>query len=165
MRKMKGLLPVSISIGILTALWFEITNQIPWLAAWIGFAAWASYYYAGGDTKALPKSYLANLAGMVQGAIFFWLWVGYGGGNLQVLSVIIGIFCFVMTMEGASGLLSAIPGQFVGAAVFFGNLGLHKGDIWETLLHTAVCMLCGNLFGILSAKAPGWFQKKEPVAA
>jgi hypothetical protein len=59
------------------------------------------------------------------------------------------------------GLLSAIPGQFVGAAVFFGNLGAHKGDITLTLVNTAVCMLIGNLAGILSAKLPEWFKPKE----
>jgi hypothetical protein len=66
-----------------------------------------------------------------------------------------------MTMEGNIPLLSAIPGQFVGAAVFFGNLGGHKGDIVITLVNTAVCMLIGNFAGILSAKLPGFFQKKE----
>jgi hypothetical protein len=160
---MRALLPVSISIGILCGLWFQITMWVPWLAAWVGYAAWASFYFAGGDNAALKKSIAANIAGMVQGAVFYWIWVTFGGGNVPLLSIIIGIFCFVMTIEGAFGLLAAIPGQFIGAAVFFGNLGAHEGDIWGTLLHTAVIMIIGNLAGILSAKAPGWFQKKEPA--
>jgi hypothetical protein len=100
---------------------------------------------------------------MVQGAIFFWLWTKIGGGSLIFLSIIIGIFCFVMTMEGNIPLLSAIPGQFVGAAVYFGNLGAHKGDIWATLLNTLVCMLIGNLAGLLSAKLPDLFKKASPA--
>ena len=162
---MRALLPVSISIGILCGLWFQLTVWVPWLGAWVGYAAWASFYYAGGDTAALPKSFAANIAGMVQGAVFFFLWTQFGAGSMPLLSIWIGIFCFVMTMEGAFGLLSAIPGQFVGAAVFFGNLGLHNGDIWGTLLHTAVCMLIGNLAGLLSAKAPGWFTKPKTAEA
>ena len=156
-----ALLPVSISIGILCALWFQITVMVPWLIAWCGYAAWASFYYAGGDKAALPKSIAANAAGMLQGAIFYWLWVKFGGGNMLLLSAWIGGFCFTMTIEGNIPILVKIPGQFVGAAVFFGNLGAHEGDIWVTLLNTAVCMLIGNLAGILSAKLPDLFKKTE----
>jgi hypothetical protein len=161
---MMALLPVSLSIGILCGIWFHITVLSPWLVAWVGYAAWASFYYAGGDKAALPKSIAANIAGMVQGAIFFWLWVQFGGGNMLFLSLIIGIFCFVMTMEGSIPLLSAIPGQFVGAAVFFGNLGGHNGDIWATLLNTLICMLIGNFAGLLSAELPNLFKKNVPAA-
>lgn len=159
-----GLLPVSISIGILCAIWFHITVLVPWLIAWVGYAAWASFYYAGGTPEALPKSLAANIAGMIQGALFFWVWTAFGGGNMIALSVIIGIFCFVMTMEGNLGLLSAIPGQFVGAAAYFGNLGAHNGDIWATLVNTLVCMAIGNVAGLLSAKIPEMFKKEEATA-
>ena len=159
-----ALLPVSISIGVLCGIWFHLTVMVPWLVAWVGYAAWASFYYAGGNQEALGKSIAANVAGMVQGALFFWLWVTFGGGNMILLSVWIGLFCFVMTIEGNIPLLSAIPGQFVGAAVFFGNLGAHKGDIVATLVNTFVCMLIGNLAGILSAKLPDLFKKKETAA-
>lgn len=158
-----ALLPVSISIGILCGIWFHITVLVPWLMAWVGYAAWASFYYAGGDKAALPKSIAANLAGMIQGALFFWIWTQIGGSSMIALSVIIGIFCFVMTIEGNLGLLAAIPGQFVGAAVFFGNLGAHEGNIWLTLVNTAVCMLIGNLAGLLSAKLPDLFKKEQPA--
>lgn len=159
-----ALLPVSISIGVLCGIWFHLTVMVPWLVAWVGYAAWASFYYAGGNQEALGKSVAANVAGMVQGALFFWLWVTFGGGNMILLSVWIGLFCFVMTIEGNIPLLSAIPGQFVGAAVFFGNLGGHKGDIVATLVNTFVCMLIGNLAGILSARLPDLFKKKEAAA-
>ncbi len=159
-----ALLPVSISIGVLCGIWFHLTVMVPWLVAWVGYAAWASFYYAGGNQEALGKSIAANVAGMVQGALFFWLWVTFGGGNMILLSVWIGLFCFVMTIEGNIPLLSAIPGQFVGAAVFFGNLGGHKGDIVATLVNTFVCMLIGNLAGILSARLPDLFKKKEAAA-
>lgn len=155
-----GLLPVSISIGLLCGIWFHITTMIPWLIAWAGFAAWASFYYAGGNAEGLKKSIAANVAGMVQGAFFFWLWTMAGAGSIPVLSLIIGVFCFVMTIEGNIPLLSLIPGQFLGAAVFFGNLGGHKGDIVATLVSTFVCMLIGNFAGILSAKLPDLFKKK-----
>ena len=159
-----ALLPVSISIGVLCGIWFHLTVMVPWLVAWVGYAAWASFYYAGGNQEALGKSIAANVAGMVQGAFFFWLWVTFGGGNMILLSAWIGLFCFVMTIEGNIPLLSAIPGQFVGAAVFFGNLGGHKGDIVATLVNTFVCMLIGNLAGILSARLPDLFKKKESAA-
>jgi hypothetical protein len=159
-----ALLPVSISIGVLCGIWFHLTVMIPWLVAWVGYAAWASFYYAGGNQDALVKSIAANVAGMVQGALFFWLWVTFGAGSMILLSAWIGLFCFVMTIEGNIPLLSAIPGQFVGAAVFFGNLGGHKGDIVDTLVNTLVCMLIGNFAGLLSAMLPDFFKKKEAAA-
>jgi hypothetical protein len=70
-----------------------------------------------------------------------------------------------MTIEGNIPILAAIPGQFVGAAVFFGNLGGHEGDIVLTLVNTFVCMLIGNLAGILSARLPDLFKKKEAEEA
>jgi hypothetical protein len=159
-----ALLPVSISIGVLCGIWFHLTVMIPWLVAWVGYAAWASFYYAGGNQDALVKSLAANVAGMVQGALFFWLWVTFGAGSMILLSAWIGLFCFFMTIEGNIPLLSAIPGQFVGAAVFFGNLGGHKGDIVDTLVNTLMCMLIGNFAGLLSAKLPDFFKKKEAAA-
>lgn len=62
-----ALLPVSISIGVLCGIWFHLTVMVPWLVAWVGYAAWASFYYAGGNQEALGKSIAANVAGMVQG--------------------------------------------------------------------------------------------------
>lgn len=156
-----ALLPVSLSIGILCGVWFQITVMQPWLIAWVGYAGWSSFYYAGGDTAALKKSLAANIAGMTQGAIFFFLWTKVGGGNLLALSAIIGVYCFVMTIEGNIPLLATIPGQFAGAAVYFGNLGAHDGAIWVALLSTLVCMTIGNFFGILSAKLPEFFTKKK----
>ena len=92
-----ALLPISISIGVLCGLWFHVTVLVPWLVAWVGYAAWASFYYAGGDAEALPKSIAANFAGMIQGALFFFLWTKIGGGSMIVLSIMIGIFCFVLS--------------------------------------------------------------------
>ncbi len=160
-------LPISISIGVLTGLWFFITTQVTWLVAWVGFAGWASFYYAGGNEDALLKSIAANIAGMIQGAIFFWLFLNIGNGSMVVLSVLIGALCFVMTIEANLPLLSAIPGQFVGAAVFFGNFAAHAPQQWgliDVLVNTAVCMLIGNVAGILSAKLPGWVKPKEKAA-
>lgn len=81
-----GLLPVSISIGVLCGVWFHMTVLVPWLIAWVGYAAWASFYYAGGDQKGLTKSIAANVAGMVQGAFCFWVWVTVGAGSMILLS-------------------------------------------------------------------------------
>lgn len=132
------------------------------MIAWVGYLAWASFYFSGGNTEALPKSIAANFAGMIQGALFFWFWTKAGGGSLIFLSVLIGLFCFVMTIEGNLGFLSAIPAQFIGAAAYFGNLGGHNNEIWVTLVNTLVCMLIGNLAGLLSAKLPELFAKAEP---
>lgn len=159
-----SLLPVSISIGVLCALWFQITVWVSWFKAWVGYAAWASFYFSGGNQKALYKSIAGNLAGMLQGALFYWLWLKFGSGNMILLSIWIGVFCFLMTIEGNISLLSAIPAQFVGAAVFFGNLTAHNGDIALTLSNTMVCMVIGNFAGLLSASLPKMFTREKVSA-
>ncbi len=100
---------------------------------------------------------------MVQGLIFFWVWTQIGGGNMAFVRPDRPVL-LRDDHGGAFGLLATIPAQFVGAAVFFGNLGLHKGDLVETIVHTAVCMLIGNLAGLLSAKLPTWFQSQKATA-
>lgn len=70
-----------------------------------------------------------------------------------------------MTIEGNISFLSLIPGQFLGTAAFFGNLGGHKGDIVATLVNTFVCVLMGNVFGIVSAKLPEVFKKEKKSIA
>lgn len=159
-----SLLPVSISIGGLCALWFQITVWVNWFKAWVGYAAWASFYFSGGNQQALYKSIAGNLAGMLQGALFYWLWLKFGSGNMILLSIWIGVFCFLMTIEGNIPLLSTIPAQFVGAAVFFGNLTAHNGDIALTLSNTMVCMVIGNFAGLLSAYLPKMFTREKVSA-
>jgi hypothetical protein len=156
-----ALLPASIVIGILCGVWFHFTVLVPWFIAWVGFASMASFYYAGADAPALKKSVAANIAGMLQGAVFFFVWTKIGGGSMILLSVIIALLCFVMTFEGNIGLLVAIPGQFVGASVFFGNLGGHNGEIWVTLANTAACMILGNLLAMLMVVVTGAVSKTE----
>ena len=95
----------------------EITVIFPWLLAWVGYAAWVSFFYAGGDQKGFTNSLVANVAGMVQCAIFFWLWTKFGGGNLSVHNGDIWgalLNAFVCMLIGnCAGLLSAMPDLFV----------------------------------------------------
>jgi hypothetical protein len=111
------------------------------------------------------KSIAANGAGMVQGAVFSWLWIQFGGASAILGFIGIGVFSAVMTIDGDIPLLAAIPGQFARAAVCFGNLGRQKGDIRVTLANTPVCMLIGNSAGTLSAKLPGLFKQQKAQAA
>jgi xanthine/uracil permease len=69
---MKRLVALGISIGVLAGLftWFAVTVtsigswQAPFVV-WIGFAAWACFYAAGGGVPGLSKT----LASLVAGAL------------------------------------------------------------------------------------------------
>ena len=58
-----ALLPVSISIGILCGLWFQITVWNPWLIAWVDTRRGPVFTMRAGNKEALPKSIAANFAG------------------------------------------------------------------------------------------------------
>ncbi len=161
---MRALFPVSLSIGVLCGLWFQVTIWVPWLAAWVGYAAWASFYFSGGDAPAVKKSYVANLAGMVQGLIFFWVWTQIGGGNMGLLSVLIGLFCFVMTMEGAFGLLATIPAPVRGGGGLLRQPGPAQGRSGGD--HRAYRGLHADRQPgrPVERKLPTWFQSQKATA-
>ncbi|MBF0529031.1 MAG: DUF1097 domain-containing protein [Deltaproteobacteria bacterium] len=160
---MEALLPISIVVALLAGIFFQIVQMFPWLAAWPAFAAWASFFFCGGDDKALAKSYITNFSGMAHSAVFLFLYGLIGIQSPIALTIVVTVLVFVMCIEGSTKLLATIPGQFLGAAVFFGNLNIFKGTLWEVLFHTAVMMLVGNLLGIISVKITGMVQKKNPA--
>lgn len=149
-----------------TCRYLDLCHGFSPLVCRLGGLCWlGQLFYAGGDKNALMKSIPANIAGMVQGAFFFWFWMNFGGGSLVLLALVVGIFSFLMVMEANISLLSVIPGQFLGVAAFIGNLSGHKSEIVPTLVSSFVCVLIGNFAGIISAKLPELFKKAKKVTA
>ena len=66
---MKRLIALGISIGVLAGLWtvlaLTVTSIGAWqapLVVWIGFAAWACFYAAGGRLSGLTKAWAPTSA-------------------------------------------------------------------------------------------------------
>lgn len=146
---MKRLIALGISIGVLAGLftWVSLTVthigswQAP-LVVWVGFAAWACFYAAGGRTGGLVKAVASNASGLVWGWLIVWAAGHVLAGSAAVLGLFVAIAAFGMCMQAAVPPLAFIPGAFVGAAAFFGNATV----FWATL----VSLVAGALLAYAS---------------
>ncbi|MBF0530959.1 MAG: DUF1097 domain-containing protein [Deltaproteobacteria bacterium] len=139
-------------------LFYSTHNLGSLVVAWPAFAGWACFFFCGGQIKDAPKSYICSLSGAIHSAVILFIWSQLTNSNVAVLPLFILVLGFTLTIEGATKLLSSIPAQFLGAAVYFGNMS-GKG-LWEALFHTAIMLLLGNIIGIISIVVPPLFQKK-----
>ena len=142
MDRIKPLLGIGISVGVLAGVWTFASVELAWIT-WVAFVAWACFFAAGGGTSGLAKGLAANLAGV------FWGWVISQGlenvsGSTLALALMVTVVGFVLCVEAALPLLSFIPGGFAGTAVFFGT----GFDVVGVL----VAVVAGALLGIVSEK-------------
>ena len=142
MDRIKPLLGIGISVGVLAGAWTFASVELAWIT-WVAFIAWACFFAAGGGTTGLAKGLAANLAGV------FWGWVISQGlenvsGSTLALALMVTVVGFVLCVEAALPLLSFIPGGFAGTAVFFGT-GFDLGGV-------VIAVAAGALLGIVSEK-------------
>jgi len=137
----KRLIALGISIGVLAGLFtwvaVSVTNIGAWQApmvVWVGFAAWACFYAAGGRTGGLVKALASNASGVVWGWLIVQLLGHLAAGSAAVLGLLVAVAAFGMCVQAAWGPLGLIPGAFVGAASFFGTGAL----FWSTLVSLVV---------------------------
>jgi hypothetical protein len=145
----KRLIALGISIGVLAGLWtvlaLSVTSIGAWqapLVVWIGFAAWATFYAAGGRVPGLAKALGSNVSGLLWGFLLLWAATRIAEGSAVVLGLFVAIAAFGMCVQAAWAPLAFIPGAFVGAAAFFGNGGV----FWATL----VSLVAGALLAYAS---------------
>nr|WP_294693607.1 DUF1097 domain-containing protein [uncultured Friedmanniella sp.] len=134
---MKRLIALGISIGVLAGLWTVFALSIPSLGGyanpfvvWIGFAAWAVFYAAGGRIPGLTKTLGSTISGLLWGFALLWAATQVSEGSAVVLGVFVALAAFGMCVQAAVPLLAFIPGAFIGAAAYFGNAGI----FWATLI-------------------------------
>lgn len=146
---MKRLIALGISIGVLAGLWTVLALSVPslggWqapLVVWIGFAAWATFYAAGGRVPGLTRALGSNLSGLLWGFALLWAATRVSEGSAVVLGVFVAVAAFGMCVQAAWPPLAFIPGAFVGAAAFFGNSGI----FWAT----AASLVAGALLAYAS---------------
>ena len=156
---MKRLIALGISIGVLAGLWTFFALSIPAVAGyqgpfvvWIGFAAWAVFYAAGGRLPGLTKTLGSTLSGLLWGFVLLWAATQVREGSAAVLGLFVAVAAFGMCVQAAVPLLAFIPGAFVGAAAYFGSGGV----FWATLISLvagAVLAYASELLGDVIEKA------------
>ena len=158
---MKRLVALGISIGVLAGLftWFalSVTAIGGWTApfvVWIGFAAWAVFYAAGGRRRGpdqdarlhsqRPGLGVADPVGGDPGQCRLGRHPRPVRRHRRVRHV----------RPGRRALLAFIPGAFVGAAAYFGNAGI----FWATL----VSLVVGALLAFASERLADVIEKALP---
>jgi hypothetical protein len=160
---MKRLIALGISIGVLAGIftWFalSVTAIGSWKApfvVWVGFAAWAVFYAAGGRVQGLVKTLASTVSGLVWGWLILWAATHVSAGSAAVLGLFVALGAFGMCVQAAVAPLAFIPGAFIGASVYFGNSFL----FWATLASLVV----GSLLAFASELLADVIEKAVPAA-
>ena len=160
---MHKLIALGITIGVLAGLFTWVAGSItnigglasP-LVVWVGFAAWACFYAAGGGTAGLLKTLASNISGLVWGWLIVTAFTLAGGTSPLVLGLCVALGAFGMCVQAFWGPLAFIPGAFVGAAAFFGNSTL--------VVTTLISLVVGALLAYASEVSGNALARKEPSA-
>ena len=150
---MKRLIALGISIGVLAGLWTifaanvtDVGGYANPFVVWIGFAAWAVFYAAGGRVPGLTKTLGSTLSGLLWGFVLLWAATQINAASTVVLGVFVALAAFGMCVQAAVPLLAFIPGAFIGAAAYFGSGAL----FWATLISLVVGALLAFASEILA---------------
>lgn len=168
---MKRLIALGISIGVLAGLWTVFALSVPAIGGyaapfivWIGFAAWAVFYAAGGRLPGLTKTLGSTISGLLWGFALLWAATRISEGSAVVLGVFVALAAFGMCVQATVPLLAFIPGAFIGAAAYFGNAGV----FWSTLLSLlagALLAYASELLGDVIEKALPGRRTARPASA
>ena len=155
----KGLIGVSISVGILAGSWIlleaiygDLGIKEPLNFKGIGtasFLGWATFYAAGGKKAGFRSGLATNLTGVCWGIVMVLIWTLLGAySNYLGALVGVGIGAAGMCFQAHVKRLGFIPGAFIGASTFFA-LG---GTISMPVILTAV-------FGLIIGLFLGWISE------
>lgn len=154
--------PLSLSVGVLAALWTYASIKLGW-PTWAAFVGWAFFFVAGVDAKAMIKAGGPTLAGVLLGYVAL-----YGlqlGGELGIvgISVMVGLCALVLVLLMNWEPLALAPAAFAAFAVFFAfTFGKFKSEnffAFDNILYTLLTLFIGIVLGYLSAGIPGWIEK------
>lgn len=163
-------LAVSIGLlgGIATFLFLSLTGL--GLQIWAAFLGWASFYHCGGKTAGLQSSVLANLWGVLWGALTLIAATRAGLADSLGLpvwaAICVAIGVALMILGAKVPQLSAIPAQVYGyaATVALALLTNATGALTEPSLanpavSVALSMVIGAGFGYASEQLAGKLVK------
>jgi len=162
---------LAVSIGLLGGVATYLYLSDFWvlgLQIWAAFIAWASFYHCGGKVQGFISSILANLWGIVWGALtliaFSQLDFGLPAPVWAGICVAIGVG--LMVLGAKIPIFSAIPASVYGfaATVALALLTNTVGSLTEpTLLNPAaiiaISMFGGAVFGLISEALAGAMAK------
>lgn len=161
---MDVLVALSISIGVLIAVWTYVALAVAALPVWAGIVAWGCFFAAGGKTTGLSKTIAANLSGVVWA--FLALYAAKSmGGSVPILAVCVGVAALFMVLQAKIPALSFIPGAFLGAATAVSVVVGAGATFPHPWIKTVIALVVGALLGYLSEMLAGAMTRRPTRAA
>lgn len=136
--------------------------------SWIGFAAWACYFLAGGTIKGGIKVTSCWLAGVIAsvGIVALGCFLSNKGLGTAAFPIAVGVVAFGVFCFEKVPALDMIPAWFVGAACFF---GLNPGqDVMVNVnlgITTMIACLIAQVFGYVTVHLLMTHAKMFPAPA
>lgn len=172
---MTGLLPLTISIGLLAgvATWLFLT--VGTILIWAAFVAWACFFHSGGDNEALKSTIVCNVFGVICAWIAAIIILAVPLAETLPLplwaGIVVAATVAAYTMAANIKALSSIPATTYGYACTFAFLlqtpdklnldALLSGSLNNALIVVIISMIIGALFGFTTGKFAGVLTKSE----
>jgi len=163
---------LALSIGVLggVATYLLLSPFGFGLQIWAAFIGWASFYHSGGKTNGLQSSVLANLWGVLWGALTLIAITQTGLaetlGTPVWAAICVAVGVALMILGAKIGAFSAIPAQVYGyaATVAFTLLtnaagALLQPDLTNPAIVVALSLVVGGIFGYVSEQLAGALAK------
>jgi hypothetical protein len=117
---MTQLLALSLSIGVLGAIWafLALGPLSAFFLVWAGFIAWGCFFHSGADNKALTKTIVGNAYGAFVAWVALLIIVNVPVPALGTVwtAIVVGVTVFCLVIVASVDLLSVVPANVYGYA-------------------------------------------------
>ena len=166
---MPKLAALTVSVGVLAvvATWlFSLSFATALnLQVWQAFIAWGCHFHCGGKMTGCRNATVCMIFGALVGMVAVMLAGQLGSLGQFAAPVAVGLGAAVICMASALPLLAAIPASVYGFAAIAGLILVGKVAPAQAILPTAISIVIGALFGIVSEYLAGALSKKDAPAA
>jgi Protein of unknown function (DUF1097) len=166
---MPKLAALTVSVGVLAvvATWlFSLSFATALnLQVWQAFIAWGCHFHCGGKFPGYRNATVCMIFGALVGMVAVMLAGQLGSLGQFAAPVAVGLGAAVICMASALPPLAAIPASVYGFAAIAGLILVGKVAPAQAILPTAISIVIGALFGIVSEYLAGALAKKDAPAA
>jgi hypothetical protein len=166
---MPKLAALAVSVGVLAviATWiFGLSFATALnLQVWTAFIAWGAHFHSGGKITGCRNATVCMIFGALVGMAAVMLAGQLGSLGSLAAPIAVGIGATVIVLASSLSLLATIPASVYGFAAIAGLILVGKVPAAQAILPTAISIVIGALFGIVSEYLAGALTKKEAAAA
>jgi hypothetical protein len=166
---MPKLAALTVSVGVLAvvATWIfglSVSTNLN-LQVWQAFIAWGCHFMAGGKVTGCRNTVVCMIFGALVGMAAVLLAGQLGSLGALAAPIAVGLGAAVICLASALPLLATIPASVYGFAAIAGLILVGKVPATQAILPTAISVVIGALFGIVSEYVAGALAKKDAPAA